>query len=152
MLPNVLVRNVILGALGLCACAGTKPSAPVAMPVVNIEAPPAAATRTDASDSRSGTLDASVIQAVVDSHRYEMIRCYERGERLSTSLNHQVKVRFVIARSGKVSRVSEEAPDEGTAVTERKVVDCVLDQFRKMIFSATTSGPVTVVYPFELSP
>ena len=89
-----------------------------------------------------------MIQAVVRSNFGKFRRCYEAGLGRNSKLHGTVSVRFVIARDGTTTRVS----DAGSDLPDREVVQCVMGAFSELLFPEPDGGIVTVVYPIMLAP
>jgi hypothetical protein len=96
----------------------------------------------------SGRIPPEIIQRIV-RRDYPVYRsCYQKGLAKKANLAGRVAVRFVIDKSGKVS----EARDNGSTLPDAKVVECILGEFRKLVFPEPEGGTVTVDYPMEFVP
>lgn len=115
--------------------------------------------------STPGRLDPATIQAVVRERFGDYKKCYEAGLKRDPKLTGVVSIRFVIGRNGKVSSAENGAaspipaeaiaPPSSTtapAMSDLKVVDCVLASFRTLQFPKPEGGVVTVVYPIVFAP
>jgi hypothetical protein len=95
----------------------------------------------------SGRMPPEAIQKVVRDNDGRFRACYHDGLLRNPELSGTVVTRFVIARDGTVPF----ARDGGSALPDRKVVDCIARTFAGLVFPAPEL-PVTVVYPLALSP
>ncbi len=112
------------------------PAEPVAPPVEKKKAP-ARTTRT-----RRVTLEASDIQRVVSRGRARIMSCFEQHKSSLPSDEGEVRVRFTIYSSGKVS-ADTQGPLARTAVGR-----CLERQVERLRFPAHKDQEVTVVLPF----
>jgi hypothetical protein len=96
----------------------------------------------------NGRLPPEVIQRIVKQHLSQVKRCYEKGLVANPNLQGQVRVKFIIDRSGSVSS----AYDGGSDIGDKGVVQCVVHVFESMSFPEPEGGIVTVVYPFSFQP
>ena len=96
-----------------------------------------------------GGLDKSLIDAVVKQHTNQIRYCYQRELTRSPNLAGKVKVRFVIAADGSVSRAAAANSSLGSAEVE----SCISKRFLQMRFPEVKGGgTVIVTYPFLFSP
>lgn len=93
-------------------------------------------------------LPPEVIQREVRAHFGVMRRCYESGLQHDPKLQGTVRTKFVIGRDGRVSRVE----DADSVLAAPKVIECVQDAFRTLVFPRPDGGIVTVVYPIIFNP
>jgi hypothetical protein len=115
------------------ATAAAKPAAP---PKVNAGSP-----------TVSGRLPPEVIRRIVRVNFGRFRLCYENGLKNNPDLKGRVNVRFVIARDGSVSAVS----NAGSDLPDPGVVSCVVRAFRGLSFPQPEGGIVTVVYPITFA-
>ncbi|HEY2509953.1 MAG TPA: AgmX/PglI C-terminal domain-containing protein [Polyangiaceae bacterium] len=95
-----------------------------------------------------GRLAPELIQREVRSHFGLLRTCYESGLRVDPNLQGTVATKFVIKRDGTVSHVE----GVGSDLPARRVLACVHDAFRKLVFPRPNGGIVTVVYPIIFKP
>lgn len=113
----------------------------------------------------AGRLAPAKIQAVMRDHFGELRKCYEDGLARDPKLTGRVAARFVITREGTVDAVINAAsdpippdavapPSDPTvpAMSDAKVIACVLAVVKKLTFPKPDGGTVTVVYPVVFSP
>ena len=98
-----------------------------------------------------GRLAPELIQHEVRAHFESLRHCYERGLSRDPKLQGTVATKFVIKRDGTVSHV-EDGGNGGSTLPSRRVLACVRDTFRKLVFPAPEGGIVTVVYPIIFNP
>jgi hypothetical protein len=96
----------------------------------------------------SGRLPGEVIQRVVRQNFGRFRMCYTQGLSRNPNLAGRISARFVIARDGSVSAVS----NGGSDLPDSAVTSCVLSAFYGLSFPTPELGIVTVVYPILLSP
>lgn len=106
------------------------------------------AARASADGGVRGRLDASAIRDVVSSHRDELGFCFAWQLHQRPDLGGRVVMEFEIGPDGRVSE-ARVADDE---LGDETVARCFLGVTRRMEFPAPEGGPVTVRYPFILSP
>jgi hypothetical protein len=95
-----------------------------------------------------GRLPPEVIQHIVRENFGRFRRCYKNGLARDPHLQGQVRVRFVIGRSGAVSM----AADDGSDLPDRNVVLCVVRGFGSLAFPQPKDRTVTVIYPIMFKP
>lgn len=120
----------------------------------------------DESREIKGHLSTAVIQRVVRANMSRMSACYEAAlARNQNAPGGKVRVRLVIARDGRVasavnqlakseSRTTLVAGAEGNEpmLTDGAVIECVLGEFRKLLFPAPNpTGIVVATYPLIFS-
>lgn len=99
--------------------------------------------------ARSGRLPAELIQKEVRARFGDIRKCYESGLALNKDLAGRVVIRFVIDINGNTTKVE---PDVwGTDLADERVVACVTEHFKSLVFPAPEGGNVTVVYPIYFS-
>jgi hypothetical protein len=95
-----------------------------------------------------GKLPPAIIQHEVRLHYRVFQGCYEEGLGRNPKLQGRVTVRFIIELDGRVQRVDPAESD----MPDRKVVDCIVAEYKKLKFPNPEGGIVTVVYPIMFSP
>jgi beta-lactamase regulating signal transducer with metallopeptidase domain len=106
-------------------------------------------TPAPASDvNENGRLAPEVIQGVVRASFGRFRACYEAGLGKDARLQGRVTVSFVIEPDGTV----QNAADQGSSLTDTRVVQCVVDGFGRLHFPPPQGGYVTVIYPIEFNP
>lgn len=91
-----------------------------------------------------GSLDKSLIDAVVRRHLNQVQYCYQRQLQRDPGLGGRLVVRFVIAADGSVAQAEIAESDLGNEAVER----CVAERFLRFTFPASGGGIVVVRYPF----
>jgi len=102
----------------------------------------------DGGAPRLGRLPPEVIQKIVREEYARLRGCYEEGLRRDPTLTGRVTTRFVIARDGTVSQVS----NGGSDLPDPVALECMFDVFRTLVFPRPDGGIITVVYPIMFSP
>lgn len=97
----------------------------------------------------SGRLPAETIRKIVRASFGEYRKCYEAGLTNNSKLEGEVRLRFVIARTGKVSTTAV-APE--STMPDESVSACVKEAFSKLVFPEPEGGIVSVTYPIRFSP
>lgn len=123
-----------LGTLGRGGGLGARNASPG---VLRAEAPAAV-----------GKLDPEIIRRVVRARFAKFRACYEKGLTANPSLQGKVTVRFVIGQDGAV--VS--AANDGSTLSDKNVVQCVVNAFQEISFPKPENGVVVVKYPIVFSP
>jgi hypothetical protein len=95
----------------------------------------------------AGRLPPEPIQLVVQMNDGRFRACYHQGLLRNPQLTGTVTTRFLIGRDGAVAS----SIDSGSTLPDRAVVACIVGAFQTLLFPAP-EAPVTVVYPFALSP
>jgi len=93
-----------------------------------------------------GGLDKSLIDAVIRRNMSQIRYCYQRQLAKNPSLNGKIKVKFVIAKDGSVSKASIESSTMGSA--GKPVSSCIVGRFKRFKFPKPNGGIVIVKYPF----
>ena len=93
-----------------------------------------------------GGLDKSLIDAVIKRNMSQIRYCYQRQLAKNPSLNGKIKVKFVIAKDGSVSKASIASSTMGGA--GKPVQSCIVGRFKKFKFPKPNGGIVIVKYPF----
>ncbi len=107
------------------------------------------AVSTSGSPIILGSLDKSLIDAVIKRHLNQIRYCYEKQLRLDPAMHGKVVVKFVIAKDGSVSSSSVRS----TTLNNAAVEQCVVSRFMRFQFPAPASGGIVVVsYPFLFTP
>lgn len=96
----------------------------------------------------SGRTPPETIRRTVHQSFGRFRACYHKGLLRNPKLSGRVTVRFVIARDGSVAA----AMDGGSTLANADVITCMVDASRKLVFTKPEGGPITVDYPFALSP
>jgi hypothetical protein len=96
-----------------------------------------------------GSLDRSLIDAVIKRHMNQIRYCYQRELTKNPNLAGKVGIKFVIAKDGSVSKAN---PYEDT-MTNPAVSSCIVGRFMRMTFPKPKGGGIVIVkYPFLFSP
>jgi hypothetical protein len=96
-----------------------------------------------------GSLDRSLIVAVVNRSLPKIRYCFQRRLADAPSLRGKVVVKFVIAKDGTVSS----ANIKSTTLGDASVEDCVAARFITMQFPEPVGGGIVIVsYPFAFGP
>jgi hypothetical protein len=96
-----------------------------------------------------GALEHEAIRKVVREHINEVRSCYDAGLTLSSNLQAGTAIEFVIEASGEVG----EAKVLEATTKDPKVPKCIVEAVKGWRFPQPKDGkPVTVIYPFNLSP
>jgi hypothetical protein len=108
----------------------------------------------------TGRIEPNEVRKVVRANFDKFTACYQEGLKRDPNLGGRVAVQFVIEPDGRVSEASSVAapPSSGgggatelvTTLNDKKVVGCILDAYRKLVFPKPQGGRVPVVYPIEL--
>lgn len=93
-----------------------------------------------------GGLDKSLIDAVIKRNMSQIRYCYQRQLAKNPTLNGKIKVKFVIAKDGSVSKASIDSSTMGGA--GKPVQSCIVGRFKKFKFPKPNGGIVIVKYPF----
>lgn len=89
-----------------------------------------------------GVLDLAAVDDIVESGFPLFARCYRDGVQRNSNLDGAVRLRFVVAESGRVTVVE----DGGSDLTDRQVVDCVAEGFYALRFPEPARGDAHLVY------
>jgi TonB family protein len=134
--------TLLLASVPACAGAASSPS-PLNAPAAS------SASATPAAAPRHGRLRPVLIQRIVRQDFGRLRHCYEAALGSNPSLRGQVRVRFVIDRTGAVA----DAVSAGSTMPDATVVQCALQEFRGLKFPPPEGeASVTVVYPIDFSP
>jgi outer membrane biosynthesis protein TonB len=97
-----------------------------------------------------GALDKSLIDAVIKRNMRRIRYCYQRQLPKNPSLGGKIVVKFVISKTGSVSKASIKSSSMGSAAVE----DCIANKvFRTLKFPEPKGGGIVIVsYPFIFSP
>ena len=93
-----------------------------------------------------GGLDKSLIDAVIKRNMSQIRYCYQRQLAKNPTLSGKIKVKFVIAKDGSVSKASIDSSTMGGA--GKPVQSCIVGRFKKFKFPKPNGGIVIVKYPF----
>ncbi len=94
-----------------------------------------------------GRLESAKIRRVVQSHRADVQRCYERRLKREWNLRDRVEMRFTVGADG---HVTDARAQRGGA--NAGIVECLEAAVRSWTFDRPDGGPVTVVYPLSFAP
>jgi len=97
-----------------------------------------------------GTLPKAVIDQKLKEAEPQLLGCYQRALVAKPDLHGKVEVNFVVAPDGKV--VHADAAEGDDALPDARVVDCILDEIRKLTFPEPRGGRVFINYPLSLAP
>jgi len=96
-----------------------------------------------------GALDKSLIDAVIKKHMNQIRYCYQRELPKDPSLGGKVTVKFVISKTGSVSRASTKT----TTMNNKAVEGCINSRFMRFKFPEPKGGGIVIVsYPFIFQP
>ncbi|MEM6996363.1 MAG: TonB family protein [Myxococcota bacterium] len=99
----------------------------------------------------TGSIDKGLLRRVVRSHINEVRACYTKALAADPNAKGRVTVRFTFDATGTV--VSAKIHGNTMSAEAEKVGKCVAKAVKTWTFPpAPASGPVTVTYPFVLSP
>lgn len=98
--------------------------------------------------SSNSKRDNNAINAIVASHKTSIRMSYERYLKREPTLAGKITVRFTIAASGKIARVTVIENTTGNTALENEIVRKI--KFWK--FDEIAEGDVTVTYPFVFAP
>jgi hypothetical protein len=102
--------------------------------------------RTGGSPTILGGLDKSLIDAVIKRKISQIRLCYQRQLAKNPSLSGKIKVKFVVATDGSVSKASIDSSTMGGG--GKPVESCIVGSFKKFKFPQPNGGIVIVKYPF----
>jgi outer membrane biosynthesis protein TonB len=92
----------------------------------------------------ASSLDKSIIRKPIKAKLPAFRACYEKALEKNPKLEGTVSVKFVIGTSGQVL--------EATATGLPLVNECVANVMKTIVFPKSSSGHITVNYPFSFSP
>jgi outer membrane biosynthesis protein TonB len=96
-----------------------------------------------------GALDKSLIDAVIKKHMNQIRYCYQRELPKNPSLAGKVTVKFVIGKTGSVSKASTKTSTLGSKAVE----GCINSRFMRFQFPEPKGGGIVIVsYPFIFQP
>ena len=96
-----------------------------------------------------GALDKSIIDEVIKSGLGPIKYCYEQGLKTDPDLSGSLRVKFVISKTGSVSKAELK---DGT-IGDQSVVDCVVSKIEPLVFPPPKGGGIVIVtYPFHFNP
>ena len=96
-----------------------------------------------------GSLDKSLIDAVIKRNMNQIRYCYQRELTLNPKLQGKLTVKFIIAKDGTVSS----ATIKSTTLENPAVEDCVTGRFMRFQFPEPKGGGIVIVsYPFVFTP
>lgn len=103
----------------------------------------------------TGRIDPNEVRKVVRASFDKFTACYQEGLKRDSKLAGRVAVQLVIEPDGHVSEVSSVTSGSGagaelvTTLKDKKVVECILDAHRKLVFPKPQGGRVPLVNPIE---
>lgn len=105
----------------------------------------------------TGRIDPNEVRKVVRANFDKFTACYQEGLKRDPKLAGKVAVQLVIEPDGHVSEVSSVASPSGgggseelvTTLKDKKVIECVLEAHRKLVFPKPQGGRVPLVNPIE---
>ncbi|MCC6648625.1 MAG: AgmX/PglI C-terminal domain-containing protein [Polyangiaceae bacterium] len=89
----------------------------------------------------------SRVNSEVEPHHPELRACYDEGLGRNDKLAGIVQVKFTVAPNGEPVAVA----DEGSSLSDKDVISCILSRFAKMRFTPWEGKAVTLLYPMEFS-
>ncbi|MEC8193138.1 MAG: AgmX/PglI C-terminal domain-containing protein [Myxococcota bacterium] len=96
-----------------------------------------------------GALDKSLIDAVIKKHMNQIRYCYQRELPKNPSLAGKVTVKFVISKTGSVSKASTKT----STLANKAVEGCINSRFMRFKFPEPKGGGIVIVsYPFIFQP
>ncbi len=131
--------------------APTSPSAPAPPPASTREAAPAApaaaSSNLAAFDACRGTISRARAQRAISGVESELAQCYATGFERDNSQRGDIRLVLKIERNGRMS--------EGAAsgdITDRGILDCMLDTLRAVRFPRPRRGCATVMQTYSFNP
>jgi pSer/pThr/pTyr-binding forkhead associated (FHA) protein/outer membrane biosynthesis protein TonB len=96
-----------------------------------------------------GALDKSLIDAVIKKHMNQIRYCYQRELPKNPTLGGKVTVKFVISKTGSVSKASTKT----STMNNKAVEGCINSRFMRFKFPEPKGGGIVIVsYPFIFQP
>ncbi len=96
-----------------------------------------------------GALDKSLIDAVIKKHMNQIRYCYQRELPKNPTLGGKVTVKFVISKTGSVSKASTKS----STLNNSAVEGCINSRFMRFKFPEPKGGGIVIVsYPFIFQP
>jgi len=96
-----------------------------------------------------GALDKSLIDAVIKKHMNQIRYCYQRELPKNPTLGGKVTVKFVISKTGSVSKASTKT----STMSNKAVEGCINSRFMRFQFPEPKGGGIVIVsYPFIFQP
>ena len=96
-----------------------------------------------------GSLDRSLVDAVIKRNMAQIRYCYQRELTKNPSLAGKITVKFVVAKDGSVSS----AEIKLTTMQSSAVESCVVSRIQRLQFPAPKGGGIAIIsYPFVFSP
>lgn len=141
-----------VAVLAVLAAAGAAAQGRAARPDDTLEFldDPAPRAKTPAAEGAPRAADlpfgADTVRAVVEEHRDEVTGCYEASLAQGQHREGEVRVRFTIAKNGRVS----EAAVQRSTLRQPRVERCIVEAVRRWEFPRPPR-PRTVIFPFQLS-
>jgi len=97
-----------------------------------------------------GTLPKAVIDEKLKEAEPRVLSCYQHALSAKPDLHGKVDINFVVAPDGKVAHA--DAAEGEDALPDARVIDCILDEIRKLTFPEPRGGRVFINYPLTLAP
>jgi tetratricopeptide (TPR) repeat protein len=95
----------------------------------------------------SGKLPPEVVEEVLRANDSRFGTCYVRGWKRDPALAGKVTTRILIGQDGSV----ESAEDNGSDLSDREVVNCVIRSIKGVKFPHPQGGRATVIFPIRFS-
>lgn len=95
-----------------------------------------------------GTLPKAAVAAGIAEGNSAFEACYVRAAH--PGLRGTIMVNFVVARDGSVPHAA--ALEQGTDLADDRVIECVLDAFKKLHFQAPNADRAVITYPLKFEP
>jgi len=96
-----------------------------------------------------GACDRTTIKKVVQQHKGEIRKCYEKRLLKNPRLSGKVVMRWTIGKTGAVTRATVKLD----TIAKPGVSQCVQGVFKSMVFPAPRGGGICIVsYPFRFTP
>jgi|SoiMethySBSTD1v2_1073268.scaffolds.fasta_scaffold03049_22 hypothetical protein len=104
-----------------------------------------------AGPAKEETRTTEVIQQTILANRQAIRDCYDRGRRELPDLKGSMTINLIIDPSGKVK--TAELNVERSEIKAPSVVNCAVDQIKKIKFPPSSRGRDSIVnYPFDFKP
>jgi hypothetical protein len=154
LVANSTTLAPVKGALHVLAGAAAKARPGLDRPIVelNIWGPGAPGTAPPlhiSSEKSKPRLPPELIQKTLRQNYPKFRVCYEQGLGRDAHLQGRVTVKLVIGRDGTVTSANQA---DGTTMPDVRVIECVLQEYRQVVFPKPEGGTVTVIYPIAFSP
>jgi hypothetical protein len=108
----------------------------------------------------SGKISQDAVESVIRTNYPRINGCYKAGLARDPALRGRVAVRFTIDLQGNADDVANagdaaQIPDAQRSlppIADPSVIDCIVDVFKSLKFSAPQGGSVKIFYPLTFSP